>query len=548
MKVGLVFVKDSFLRAKEAVCNEHVGLGYLANSLQRAGFDYEVIDAHFWNMSYQEVVNEILKNNFDAIGFSVLYSNFVETMRVINEVKENINKALIFMGGHHVSFCAKEILDGNKNVDVIIKGEGERTLVELLWCYLDKGDFSNILGITFRDCDGKIVDMPWRKPLDNIDEYGKINRDVLERGLKAGLTCSLNILAGRGCLFKCSFCTGNKMFDPYGECGWRVEAPKKVVSELAELIYKYGNYENAYEVVNFCDLNFINESKRGITWINEFITEMKRQQLNIWFYIMTRVDSIIRNKDIVEKLRHCGLVQIEMGLESGAETGLKVFNKQISTNQSIIAVNYLRKRHIDFGMSGFIMYQPYTTVEELRINADFLDEIDYWKVDFLFTKMALYPGTKITEDMKKSNNLYDTFCHYNVYDWMFFDSNIEKMYNSISDYLEYSILSGISDTHTNFELVMTLTYRRIEKLTSDNRMLALVNNAEMEVRTCISHAKKIIYDYFCSVLELVDKGWREKEFEISSNQFMAEYVSYNDKVLESFKKYKDNVEEIITCI
>ena len=548
MKVGLVFVKDSFLRAKEAVCNEHVGLGYLANSLQRAGFDYEVIDAHFWNMSYQEVVNEILKNNFDAIGFSVLYSNFVETMRVINEVKENINKALIFMGGHHVSFCAKEILDGNKNVDVIIKGEGERTLVELLRCYLDKGDFSNILGITFRDCDGKIVDMPWRKPLDNIDEYGKINRDVLERGLKAGLTCSLNILAGRGCLFKCSFCTGNKMFDPYGECGWRVEAPKKVVSELAELIYKYGNYENAYEVVNFCDLNFINESKRGITWINEFITEMKRQQLNIWFYIMTRVDSIIRNKDIVEKLRHCGLVQIEMGLESGAETGLKVFNKQISTNQSIIAVNYLRKRHIDFGMSGFIMYQPYTTVEELRINADFLDEIDYWKVDFLFTKMALYPGTKITEDMKKSNNLYDTFCHYNVYDWMFFDSNIEKMYNSISDYLEYSILSGISDTHTNFELVMTLTYRRIEKLTSDNRMLALVNNAEMEVRTCISHAKKIIYDYFCSVLELVDKGWREKEFEISSNQFMAEYVSYNDKVLESFKKYKDNVEEIITCI
>ena len=548
MKVGLVFVKDSFLRAKEAVCNEHVGLGYLANSLQRAGFDYEVIDAHFWNMSYQEVVNEILKNNFDAIGFSVLYSNFVETMRVINEVKENINKALIFMGGHHVSFCAKEILDGNKNVDVIIKGEGERTLVELLRCYLDKGDFSNILGITFRDCDGKIVDMPWRKPLDNIDEYGKINRDVLERGLKAGLTCSLNILAGRGCLFKCSFCTGNKMFDPYGECGWRVEAPKKVVSELAEVIYKYGNYENAYEVVNFCDLNFINESKRGITWINEFITEMKRQQLNIWFYIMTRVDSIIRNKDIVEKLRHCGLVQIEMGLESGAETGLKVFNKQISTNQSIIAVNYLRKRHIDFGMSGFIMYQPYTTVEELRINADFLDEIDYWKVDFLFTKMALYPGTKITEDMKKSNNLYDTFCHYNVYDWMFFDSNIEKMYNSISDYLEYSILSGISDTHTNFELVMTLTYRRIEKLTSDNRMLALVNNAEMEVRTCISHAKKIIYDYFCSVLELVDKGWREKEFEISSNQFMAEYVSYNDKVLESFKKYKDNVEEIITCI
>ena len=548
MKIGLVFARDSFLKSREAISNEHIGLGYLANSLKRAGYDYEIIDAQFWDLSSDEVVDEILKNSFYALGFSVLYSNFVETMRIVNKVKKSNSQIMVFMGGYHVSFCATEILRDNQNVDIIIKGEGEKTVVELLKKYFDGRRLDEVDGIVFRNFEKSITETPWRKPLNDIEEYGEINRDVLEKGLEAGLTCSLNLIAGRGCLYKCSFCTGNKMFDPYGECGWRVMNPHKVVEQIAELHDKYSSYENAYEVINFCDLNFINESKEGIVWLNEFIGEMNSANLGAWFYIMTRVDSIVRNKNIVKRLRECGLVQIEMGLESGAETGLRVFNKQISTNQSVIAVNFLRSKHIDFCMSGFIIYQPYTTIEELRVNADFLDGIDYWKIDFLFTKMALYPGTKITEEMRKSKNLCDTFCHYNVYDWKFFDPNVEKMYNHLSCSLEYDVLSAISDTHTNFELFMTLTYRRIERLTKDDTLLNRVDRVENDVREQITHAKKIIYNYFCDVLNLAENGWDDEEFELCSNQFMAEYIHFNDQVMESFEKYNASLEEIIKCI
>lgn len=68
----------------------------------------------------------------------------------------------------------------------------------------------------------------------------------------------------------------------------------------------------------------------------------------------------------MKQLRDCGLVQVEMGLESGNDQGLAVYNKHISTSQSVKAVNLLRKLRIDFGMSGFIMYHPYITLDELR--------------------------------------------------------------------------------------------------------------------------------------------------------------------------------------
>ncbi len=548
MRVGLVFARDNFLREMEGISNEHIGLGYLANALYRNGYEYRIIDAHFWNYGSKEVIEQLIESKCDVIGFSILYSNFIESMDIISQIKELKPDTLIFMGGHHVSFCAEEILEENDNVDVIIKGEGEETIVELLACYSQGNDLKNIAGITYRNSAGVIVDNQWRRPLSKIEDYGEIRRDVLEMGLRAGALCSLNLVAGRGCLFKCSFCTGNKMFDPYSECGWRVKSAEKVVLELSELIEKYGEYDNLYEIVNFCDLNFINESKEGIIWLKDFVRELKNKQLDVWFYIMTRVDSIVRNKDIVERLRECGLVQIEMGLESGTESGLEVLNKRISTNQSVKAVRYLRERHIDFGMSGFIMYQPYATVEELKTNAEFLKEIDYWKINFLFTKMALYPGTNITENLRKTKNLYDSYCHYNVYDWKFFDSRIEKMYNALSNGLEYKILSEISDTHTNFELVMTLTYRRIEKLTSNYQLLEKVYEAEKNVRTVIGKAKNIIYSYFCEILENVENGWDDTQFELVSNQFMAEYILQNDNVNASFCEYKVLIEEVIRFI
>lgn len=193
-------------------------------------------------------------------------------------------------------------------------------------------------------------------------------------------------------------------------------------------------------------MNFVNETSKGLMWIDLFTKKLKNENLDIFFYIMTRVDSIVHQKNRIIELRKCGLIQIEMGLEAGNDKGLSVYNKHISIKQSYDAVNFLREQRIDFGMSGFIMYHPYIKLEDLRQNAIFLKKIEYWKVMFLLTKMALYPGSEITEKVKKSKLLYDTYKHYEVYDYRFEDEKVELLYNALNERLPFDLLNEISES------------------------------------------------------------------------------------------------------
>ncbi|AZR74045.1 hypothetical protein BBF96_11955 [Anoxybacter fermentans] len=136
------------------------------------------------------------------------------------------------------------------------------------------------------------------------------------------------------------------------------------MDELEILLNKYGDNYNLHEVVNFCDLNFINTSSNGIKWVRDFVDEMLKRQIFCFFYILTRVDSVVNNKDLVKSLRQVGLVQVEMGLE--------VYNKGIEINQSYEAINFLRKQRIDITPCGFVTYHPYSNISELRNNAEFL--------------------------------------------------------------------------------------------------------------------------------------------------------------------------------
>ncbi len=548
MKICLAFAKIQQLKQMEIISNEHIGLGYIANSLSQKNYDYKIIDGHFFDYSIEEMAKRILDEKFDVIGFSVVYSNFRDTIEIIDLIKKMNPNIFVFLGGQHVSFCAKEILINNKNVDLIMCGEGEFTTIELMEYLEGKKELEEIQGITYRSNDaGNIRENAWRQPRANIEDYGEIKRDVLDEGLQKGLTCSLNIMAGRGCIFNCSFCTGNRIFNPYKNCSWRVNTAENIVKNLRNLIRKYNKYDNLYEIVNFCDLNFINETKDGLKWIDDFTNLMKQENLDIWFYVMTRVDSIVNQQKRMKQLRDCGLVQVEMGLESGNDQGLAVYNKHISTSQSVKAVNLLRKLRIDFGMSGFIMYHPYITLDELRKNSEFLMKIEYWKILFLYTKMALYPGAEITEQVKKTNLLYDTYSHYEVYDYRFQDERIEVLYNSIVEKIPFEILNEYSESICYIELQMTLNYRKLEKIStlSETDFNKRIHSIELPINQSIYLSKELIHKFFLESISLAEEGWNEKEFETLVGIFSLKYTKINDEIIKLYEEYGNNIQEFL---
>lgn len=550
MKICLAFAKIQQLKQMEIISNEHIGLGYIANSLSQKNYDYKiiVIDGHFFDYSIEEMAKRILDEKFDVIGFSVVYSNFRDTIEIIDLIKKMNPNIFVFLGGQHVSFCAKEILINNKNVDLIMCGEGEFTTIELMEYLEGKKELEEIQGITYRSNDARMIrENAWRQPRTRIEDYGEIKRDVLDEGLQKGLTCSLNIMAGRGCIFNCSFCTGNRIFNPYKNCSWRVSIAENIVKNLKDLIRKYNKYDNLYEIVNFCDLNFINETKDGLKWIDDFTNLMKQENLDIWFYVMTRVDSIVNQQKRMKQLRDCGLVQVEMGLESGNDQGLAVYNKHISTSQSIKAVNLLRKLRIDFGMSGFIMYHPYITLDELRKNSEFLMKIEYWKVLFLYTKMALYPGAEITEQVKKTNLLYDTYSHYEVYDYRFQDERIEVLYNSIVEKIPFEILNEYSESISYIELQMTLNYRKLERISTltETDFNKRIHSIELPLNQNIYLSKELIHKFFLESISLAEEGWNEKKFETLAGVFSLKYTKINDKIIKLYDEYGNNILEFL---
>ena len=548
MKICLAFAKIQQLKQMEIISNEHIGLGYIANSLSQKNYDYKIIDGHFFDYSIEEMAKRILDEKFDVIGFSVVYSNFRDTIEIIDLIKKMNPNIFVFLGGQHVSFCAKEILINNKNVDLIMCGEGEFTTIELMEYLEGKKELEEIQGITYRSNDARMIrENAWRQPRTRIEDYGEIKRDVLDEGLQKGLTCSLNIMAGRGCIFNCSFCTGNRIFNPYKNCSWRVSIAENIVKNLKDLIRKYNKYDNLYEIVNFCDLNFINETKDGLKWIDDFTNLMKQENLDIWFYVMTRLDSIVNQQKRMKQLRDCGLVQVEMGLESGNDQGLAVYNKHISTSQSIKAVNLLRKLRIDFGMSGFIMYHPYITLDELRKNSEFLMKIEYWKVLFLYTKMALYPGAEITEQVKKTNLLYDTYSHYEVYDYRFQDERIEVLYNSIVEKIPFEILNEYSESISYIELQMTLNYRKLERISTltETDFNKRIHSIELPLNQNIYLSKELIHKFFLESISLAEEGWNEKKFETLAGVFSLKYTKINDKIIKLYDEYGNNILEFL---
>ena len=548
MKICLAFAKIQQLKQMEIISNEHIGLGYIANSLSQKNYDYKIIDGHFFDYSIEEMAKRILDEKFDVIGFSVVYSNFRDTIEIIDLIKKMNPNIFVFLGGQHVSFCAKEILINNKNVDLIMCGEGEFTTIELMEYLEGKKELEEIQGITYRSNDARMIrENAWRQPRTRIEDYGEIKRDVLDEGLQKGLTCSLNIMAGRGCIFNCSFCTGNRIFNPYKNCSWRVSIAENIVKNLKDLIRKYNKYDNLYEIVNFCDLNFINETKDGLKWIDDFTNLMKQENLDIWFYVMTRVDSIVNQQKRMKQLRDCGLVQVEMGLESGNDQGLAVYNKHISTSQSIKAVNLLRKLRIDFGMSGFIMYHPYITLDELRKNSEFLMKIEYWKVLFLYTKMALYPGAEITEQVKQTNLLYDTYSHYEVYDYRFQDERIEVLYNSIVEKIPFEILNEYSESISYIELQMTLNYRKLERISTltETDFNKRIHSIELPLNQNIYLSKELIHKFFLESISLAEEGWNEKKFETLAGVFSLKYTKINDKIIKLYDEYGNNILEFL---
>lgn len=370
-----------------------LGILYLATILSIKGIDVSVLDQPATGFTVKETINWVRKEDPDLLGFST-FSNAGRSAALISkEVKEVNPNIIIVFGGYYATYNADRILKKYPSVDIIVKGEGENTVVELVDTLKKGGDLKDVQGIAFRD--GYDVfsspDRPLIKDLDSIPFPDRSLLDVDYRSVIAGANIAVkkftSVISSRGCTFRCRFCSAQK-----SACNiWRPRSVENTVDELCYLS------SEGFKQFIFVDDSFTLNQKRVI----KLCKRIRDERLDIEWFCEGRVDS--GSYEMFKNLSKAGCKVMFLGLESANQRILDYYNKCITPQQSKKAVNKARKAGIDAIIGAFILGAPNETREEIQKTLEFAKRLP---IDFpRFNILTAYPGTDIWDELKMNGVL-----------------------------------------------------------------------------------------------------------------------------------------------
>jgi radical SAM superfamily enzyme YgiQ (UPF0313 family) len=387
-----------------------LGLAYIASSLEKKGYTVEILDAPALEMNVDNVINKIIEKNPAIIGVTSLTPTFHRVVILADKIKEKFQQKPIIIGGQHATIMQEKILEDNKSFDIVVYGEGEITIIELMTLLignnLSKDKLSKIDGIIFRNGE-RIIKTKLRKPIENLDEIPFPARHLLPMNRYIPLpnqykrTPVVNMVMIRGCPYQCSFCSNNKVFGRK----IRYPSPERAVEEIKHVIKKYG----AKEISFWDDMITVNKN-----WLNNFCDLIIKNKLDIVWSCYARIDSV--DQDVLRKMKQAGCWNIFYGIEAGDKKLLDNIDKGITIEQSINAVKWTKEAGIEV-RGSFMLCLPGETPELGRKTIAFAIALDPDYAQFSLT--TPYPGTKLYEEAKKYGKLDENFDKYDIWEPVF---------------------------------------------------------------------------------------------------------------------------------
>ncbi len=363
-------------------------LGYLASALRGAGHEVKMID--FNVIDRKKLSGFILEYQPALVGLTAMALTMPSAEEIIHEIRILKKDTIIVLGGVFASALPKDTMQKIKDLDYLVFGEGEKTIVNLVEHVTKKKRLSEIKGLVFRK-NGKIIQNQPQDLIKDLDTIPFPARDLLPiklyakrhvvRGFSRKEMKIIEMIASRGCPNQCIFCASKVVFGN----SVRYRSYVNIVEEIEECIEKYD-----VEHIAFMDDTFT-INKELVRKLCGFFSEKK-----LTWDCNVRVDAV--NYELLRLMVKSGCTRLSFGVESGSDEILKKIKKNITVKQVINAVKDAKKAGIRYVECCFMIGSHIDeTVDDVGATIKLIHKL---MPDILaLSIMCPYPGTEIYDMM-----------------------------------------------------------------------------------------------------------------------------------------------------
>jgi anaerobic magnesium-protoporphyrin IX monomethyl ester cyclase len=360
-----------------------LGLAYLASVLSEAGIEVKILDLVVFPYSRAMLQQVLAQFQPQMAGLTAVSMTFNFAVDVIRDIKHLCPDIPTVMGGPHVSFCAQETLQRFPELDMVVVGEGEQTVVDLTRAIENGRGLEAVKGIAYRS-GSEICCTPARSLISDLDTLPAPARHLLPLGRYRALGMPVSLTTSRGCPFKCIFCVGRKMVG----ARVRYRSPGRVVDEM-----EYLNTLHFHQI-NIADDLFTADKNHCLGVCDEIIN---RGLKPVWTSF-ARVDTV--SEEILTRMKAAGCSAVSFGVESGNSQILKAIKKGITRKQVVAAVKMCRRAGIT-PFASFILGLPGETPQTIQETLDFGEQLKDLGLSFGFHLLAPFPGTEIRANSRQ---------------------------------------------------------------------------------------------------------------------------------------------------
>jgi anaerobic magnesium-protoporphyrin IX monomethyl ester cyclase len=339
-----------------------LGICYVAAACEAAGAEVMIIE-------FQP----------DVVGATSVTISFPAAAEILKAVKQHCPSVITVMGGPHVSFDARNTLTQFPEIDAIIIGEGENTLMQWLPVVKNRSAWHGIKGLAFFE-DEQFISTGAGDFIENLDALPLPSRHLLPLSKYKALGFPISIITSRGCPNKCIFCLGRKMV------GFKVRYrdPVRVVDEIESIL------SMGFERINIADDLFTANKKR----VNVLCQEILNRNIKFGWSAFARVDTV--DEETLAIMKKAGCDAVSFGIESGNPEMLARVRKKITLDQARQAVKACKKVGM-IAHASFMVGLPGESQQTMQDSLDFVRELD---IEHGYHFLAPFPGTTVREHIE----------------------------------------------------------------------------------------------------------------------------------------------------